>query len=209
MEYVSALSPVHRMHRDGRAFEDGTLNFLGIAAVTSGLDFLEEVGIDEIHAHVARHTARLLEILRRHRHDDGGPLTTIYGPPTTERRGGTVAFNLWDARGRVVPSGAVERAASERGICLRGGRFCNPGAAEAALDVPADAALRCFEEAEGTFTLRELAECLGDGAPVAAIRASVGIATNDADLDRLDAFLGEMAGRLASGAAMVGADATD
>ena len=41
----------------------------------------------------------------------------------------------------------------------------------------------------GTFTLPKLSACLGDGFPVGAVRVSLGIATNDEDLHRLERFL--------------------
>jgi hypothetical protein len=41
----------------------------------------------------------------------------------------------------------------------------------------------------GSFNLERLADCLGDEVAVGAMRASVGIATDDADLDRLESFL--------------------
>ena len=41
----------------------------------------------------------------------------------------------------------------------------------------------------GSFSLKRLAECFTADVPVGAMRASLGIATNDADLDRLESFL--------------------
>jgi selenocysteine lyase/cysteine desulfurase len=124
------------------------------------------------------------------RHADGRPAVALYGPADTEARGGTVAFNMLDPAGHVVPYGEVERAASARGISIRGGCFCNPGAAEAAFGMPAEESLNCFEAMpRGEFSLRELADCLGNDIAVGALRASIGIATNHADLDRLEAFL--------------------
>ena len=52
VRFVSTQNQLHMQHVTGRAFEDGTLNYLGIAAVPAGLDFLEEIGIDRINAHV-------------------------------------------------------------------------------------------------------------------------------------------------------------
>jgi selenocysteine lyase/cysteine desulfurase len=171
-------------------FEDGTPNFLGIASVPAGLAFLRQVGIDRIHDRIVDLTGRLLDVVGSVRHADGSPAVEVYGPRTVESRGGTVAFNLLDAEGRVVPYGIVERAAATVGISLRGGCFCNPGAAEVAFGLSADQALRCFRSMPpGEFTLAGLAECLDDDVAVGALRASLGIATNDADLDRLERFL--------------------
>jgi selenocysteine lyase/cysteine desulfurase len=50
-------------------------------------------------------------------------------------RGRTVAFNVVDRLGTVVPFRLVERRADAAGVQVRGGCVCNPGAAEAALGV--------------------------------------------------------------------------
>ncbi len=190
VEYVSVQNRIHQLRVDEGAFEDGTSNFLGIAAIAAGLDFLVEVGMDAIHARVGALTGRLLEILGGLRHGNGRPLVALYGPASVEARGGTVAFNLLDLEGRIVPFGVVVREASAGGISLRGGCFCNPGASEAAFGLPAGAALRCYQSmGPGEFTLKGLADCFDDDVAVGALRASVGIATNDADLDRLGSFL--------------------
>jgi selenocysteine lyase/cysteine desulfurase len=196
VEFVSVANRIHRLVPGASAFEDGTLNFLGIAAVQTGLAFLREIGMSRVHARVDDLTTRLLEILGAARHASGAPLARVYGPASAEDRGGTVAFNLLDAEGRVVPYGDVERAGGEVGIALRGGCFCNPGAAERALELPAGAMLECLQEIPlGEFSLKVLADCLGGDFAVGALRASVSIPTTDADLDRLEAFLADFGQR--------------
>jgi selenocysteine lyase/cysteine desulfurase len=192
VEFVTVATRVHRLLRGASGFEDGTPDFLGIAALQGGLSFLRGLGMDVVNRRVRDLTARLLDILEGARHPGGAPSARIYGPRSTEQRGGTVAFNLLDRDGRPVPYGEVERAASERNIALRGGCFCNPGAAERALELPAGEMLACLERIpRGSFSLGELARCLGGSFAVGALRASVSIPTTDADLDRLEAFLAE------------------
>jgi selenocysteine lyase/cysteine desulfurase len=192
VEFVTVQSRVHRLLRGAGGFEDGTPDFLGIAALQGGLSFLRDLGMGSVSRRVRGLTARLLGILRSARHPSGEPAVCVYGPAGVEHRGGTVAFNLIQRDGRVVPYGDVERAASAQGIALRGGCFCNPGAAERALDLPADAMLACLESIpQGSFSLGALARCLGDSVAVGATRASVSIPTTDADLDRLEAFLAD------------------
>lgn len=199
VEYVSVQNSIHQLRVGAEAFEDGTPNFLGIAAVPAGLDFLRTVGMARVHERVVDLTDRLLGILTALRHANGRPAVDVYGPTGTDGRGGTVAFNVVDPDGAVVPYGVVERAASAVNISLRGGCFCNPGAAEAAFGLPAADAYRCFTSMpRGTFNLKSLAECLGSGVPVGAMRASVGIATDDTDLDRLEVFLTDFVARGAS-----------
>jgi molybdenum cofactor sulfurtransferase len=196
VEFVSVENRIHRLVPGAGAFEDGTLNFLGIAAVQTGLAFLREVGMDRVHSRVDDLTTRLLEILTAARHANGAPMARVYGPRTSEDRGGTVAFNLLDAEGHVLPYGDVERVAGKVGIALRGGCFCNPGAAERALELPAGAMLDCLQEIpQGEFSLKVLADCLGGDVAVGALRASVSIPTTDSDLDRLEAFLADSAER--------------
>jgi len=190
---VDFVSVEHRMHRlvtGASAFEDGTLNFLGIAAVQSGLAFLRDIGMDRVNQRVNDLTARLLEVLGNARHANGTPALRVYGPLSVTDRGGTVSFNMLDAEGHLVPYGDVERAAGAEGIALRGGCFCNPGAAERALELPGRAMLECLEAIPpGSFSLKALAECLGGDVAVGALRASVSIPTTDEDLDRLESFL--------------------
>lgn len=185
VRFVSAQMGVQLLWSTGRGFEDGTLNFQGILALPIGLDFLEEVGVERITSHVMDLTGRALEEMAALRHGDGSPMVRVYGPRTTEGRGATIAFNLLTPAGEVIDFRVVEQRAGEAGISLRTGYFCNPGAAEFALE-HSDARVR---QCAGTFTpdsfnLWRFAECLQDR-PVGAIRASFGIASDAADLARL------------------------
>ncbi len=185
VRFVSAQNQVRILYRDASAFEDGTLNFLGIAAVCEGLDFMAELGMDRVQSHVMGLTAHLLSELGALRHSNGEPLVRIYGPRDTEGRGGSVAFNLIDPSGVVIDCRLVERAAADAGISLRTGYFCNPGAAETSFELPEDEARRCYDELAGdTFTLSQFSVCLHDR-PVGAIRVSLGMASNEADIRAL------------------------
>jgi len=70
-------------------------------------------------------------------------------------------------------------------VAVRGGCFCNPGASEAAFQLPAAATARCFEANDRHFNVQLFRDCLGPTTPVGAIRASVGLATNRQDVKRL------------------------
>jgi molybdenum cofactor sulfurtransferase len=129
---VSVASDFHYLLEGAAAFEDGTLDYLGIPAVEIGLRHLGAVGIDRVHAHVMRLTALLFERLLPLRHGTGQPLVEIYGPPHCAGRGASVALNFLDPDGRVVDERVVERTAQARRISLRTGCFCNPGGFEAA-----------------------------------------------------------------------------
>ena len=185
VRFVSTQNQEHLLALSGEAFEDGTVNYLSIAAITTGLDFLDSVGMERINRHVATLTTLLLAGLRALRHTNERPLVRLYGPQTAAGRGGTVSFNLLDPDGRDIPFEQVEERAMAHNISLRTGCFCNPGAAEFAFDYAAVEAYHCFHLLRpDEFTLQQFATCMNDK-PVGAVRVSVGIATNEADLRRL------------------------
>jgi len=186
VEFVSTQHRMHMLKAGAEAFEDGTPNFASIAAVPAGLELLGEVGMANVKRRVGQLTAQLLAELASLRYPNGGAMTRVYGPVDNHARGGTVAFNVVDRSGRVVPYQEVERAALERGVSIRGGCFCNPGAAERAFGFPAAESAACMERArrEG-FSVETFAECLGGNVAVGAVRASFGVASNEADIARL------------------------
>jgi molybdenum cofactor sulfurtransferase len=169
-------------------FEDGTVNFLNLPAVEIGLRFLERIGIDSIHEHVQTHVGQLLEILADLRHSDGSPAATVYGPGTTERRGATIAFNFLHPDGRIIDERYVDRVATKHSVSLRTGCFCNPGAGETAFTISRDT-LVGGEFGPG-MTLDDYVEAIGLPSG-GAVRASLGVATNDADLARFADFAAE------------------
>ena len=163
------------------AFEDGTLDFANIPAVELGLELLESVGIDLIHERVRLLTGWLLEELLTLHHGNGRPLVRLYGPRTTEGRGGTLALNLYDAAGRVIDHQLVERTAGERQISLRTGCFCNPGAGEVALGLTRQEIETCFAAGDRHLTYDDLRRCI-DPHEAGAIRVSLGLVSNFADV---------------------------
>jgi len=168
-------------------FEDGTLDFLSIPAVSAGLDFLERAGRDTIHDRVAMLTDFLLGRLADLRHPDGRPLARIYGPLGTEGRGGTVSFNLHDASGHPIDQDTIEQRAAEAGISIRTGCFCNPGAAEAALALDGDKIGACLDHLGPAALQHDFRSCLG--AATGAVRVSLGWGSTFDDLCRLFEFL--------------------
>jgi molybdenum cofactor sulfurtransferase len=169
---------------DGEAaFEDGTVNYLALPAVELGLRYLEGIGIDTIHARVRSLTAWLLDELAALRHANGGPVVQIHGPQTTDRRGATIAFNFLRSDGRLVDIRIVDDRAAERGISLRTGCFCNPGAAEHAFGIPREALLRRAESSALGDHLRALGIESGG-----AVRVSLGLPTTFRDVHRFMRF---------------------
>jgi molybdenum cofactor sulfurtransferase len=93
----------------GEGFEDGTLNYLTLPAVEIGLKHLQAIGMETIHERVRCLTGWLLGTLLSLRHRNGRPLVEVYGPHTTERRGGTVALNFFDPNGSLIDERVVDR----------------------------------------------------------------------------------------------------
>jgi molybdenum cofactor sulfurtransferase len=172
--------------RSGHArFEDGTVDYLGIPAIEVGLRHIERIGLDTISRRVEALGAWLLEALGRLRHSDGSPATRVYGPATWERRGATIAFDFLHPGGRVVDERFVDAVAAAQSISIRTGCFCNPGAGEAAFGLSGDT-LRAAEFGDETRADDFIAR-LGM-ASGGAVRVSLGLATNFADVFRFMAF---------------------
>jgi selenocysteine lyase/cysteine desulfurase len=91
---------------------------------------------------------------------------------------------LLDTDGREVDYKLVEDRANDGKISIRTGCFCNPGAAEFAFGYIATQSRNCFDLVSNEFSLEKLSECM-KGKPVGALRASLGIASNQADVQRL------------------------
>lgn len=184
VDYASVQLERHQLSTGPAAFEDGTPDFLGLAMVETGFDFLREIGPARLRGRLARLTTRFLDGLASLRHGDGSPLVRVHGPSSADGRGANVAFSVLDTDGRPMPFDQVERRAGEAGVAVRGGCFCNPGAAESAFGFEASATARCLDALDGAFSIPRFAHCLGPGIAVGAIRASFGAATNEHDLHR-------------------------
>ena len=116
------------------------------------------------------------------------PAAAIYGPRTWQRRGATIAFNFLHPDGSVVDERYVDRVAGEHNISLRTGCFCNPGAGEVAFTISRET-LVGGEFGEG-MTLDDYVDAIGLPSG-GAIRASLGLASNFADLHRFQDFAAE------------------
>jgi selenocysteine lyase/cysteine desulfurase len=163
------------------AFEDGTLDFANIPAVELGLDLLESIGVETVHRRVMRLCGWLIDELLALRHEGGGPLVRLYGPQSTDRRGATLAMNLYDAGGRVIDHQQVERSAGAQGLSLRTGCFCNPGAGEVALGLTRREIEACFPADDSRMTYDDLRRCI-DPHEAGAVRVSLGLVSNFADV---------------------------
>jgi selenocysteine lyase/cysteine desulfurase len=180
--YASVHADIHRLRRRHEGFEDGTQNFLGIAALAAGFALLEEVDMTRLSAHVARLASKFLAELTALRHTNGAPVARLYGPRDMRTRGGTIAFNVCDRDGNAIPYSDVEMKATRANIAVRGGCFCNPGCAEVALTLDPTRTAACLATLGADFTVERFADCLDS--PVGAVRVSFGLANNDDDIRR-------------------------
>ncbi|MBI4888147.1 MAG: aminotransferase class V-fold PLP-dependent enzyme [Acidobacteria bacterium] len=170
-------------------FEDGTLNYLAIPAVEIGLRHLESLGVETIQTRVRCLTDWLLQSLLALRHSSGRPMVRIYGPVTTEDRGGIVTMNFYDPDGHLIDYRRVEELAGQEGISLRTGCFCNPGAGEAAEGLTEHDVSDALEQT-ADMTMPRFLQIIThrDGKSAGAIRVSLGLASNFADVDRFVRF---------------------
>ncbi len=178
------------------AFEDGTLDYLAIPAIEIGLEHIQAIGIEVIHERVRCLTGWLLEQLLSLTQTNGSRLVRLYGPSTVDRRGGIVTFNFYGADGRAIDHRVVEQLANDANICLRTGCFCNPGGGEIALGLTGTELSTCFRQREhdSHFTIDDFRLCI-DGKSTGAVRVSLGMVSNLADVERFIAFAKGFIGR--------------
>ncbi len=98
------------------ALEAGTLNGHGIAGLSAALDFIEEIGVENIHQKEIALMKRFYEAVKEL---DG---VTVYGDFSTEERCAIVALNLWDYESSAVS----DVLAVDFDIATRPGAHCAP-----------------------------------------------------------------------------------
>ncbi|MBE7434192.1 MAG: aminotransferase class V-fold PLP-dependent enzyme [Anaerolineales bacterium] len=171
------------------AFEDGTLDYLNIPALEIGLKHIESIGYDVIGERVKSLTGWLLDNLTAMKHSNGVPLVRVFGPTSTEGRGGAVTVNFYDKNDQAFDHRFIESEANKVNISLRTGCFCNPGAGEVALGISRVELDVCFTSPghEDRLTLDDFRLCI-DGKSSGAVRISVGMVTNFNDVQAFLAF---------------------
>jgi selenocysteine lyase/cysteine desulfurase len=189
VNFASVQGDGHFLAANEAAFEDGTINYLNIPAIKTGLQHLEKVGIDIIAERVQCLTGWLLENLLSLHHSNGKPMVRIYGPADTQMRGGTVTLNFYDPDERLLDYRRIEELANAEGISLRTGCFCNPGAGEIAEGLSMDDMMAGLKDGPEMSLPHFLQVIQHRGNKSAgAIRISTGLATNFADVYRFMNF---------------------
>ena len=190
VNFASVQGQAHVLSPNEAAFEDGTLNYLSIPAVEIGLRHLQATGIETISERVRCLTGWLLDELLALRHSNHRAMVRIYGPATTEARGGTVTLNLYDPEGRLLDYRRVEELAGAEGISLRTGCFCNPGSGEIAEGLTEDDMRAGFSMGTEINLLSFVRMMQERGHKSAgSIRASLGLVTNFSDVWRFLRFI--------------------
>ncbi|HUF52465.1 MAG TPA: cysteine desulfurase [Dehalococcoidia bacterium] len=94
-------------------FEAGTPNIADAIAFGAAIDYLADLGMDNVRRHEVEVTAHALDRLRTL--DD----ITMYGPDDPERRGGVISFNFGDLHPHDVGT-ILDR----HGVAIRAGHHC-------------------------------------------------------------------------------------
>jgi molybdenum cofactor sulfurtransferase len=190
VNFATVQGRAHRLSPGEAGFEDGTLNYLSIPAVEIGLRRLSEIGIETINTRVRCLTAWLLRELLALSHSSGRPMVRVYGPITTEMRGGTVTLNIYDPDGHLVDYRRIEELASERHISVRTGCFCNPGTGETAEGLTEEDML-AGAAGGPDMNLARFVQLIQTraGKSAGAIRLSLGLVSNFADVYRFLQFI--------------------
>jgi cysteine desulfurase/selenocysteine lyase len=95
-------------------FEAGTSSYVDAIGLGAAIDYLEDVGLDRIHAHELFLTGYLLPRLAEI------PGVTVYGPKTLDDRVGVVSFNI-----EGIHPHDVATIFDNEGVCIRAGHHCN------------------------------------------------------------------------------------
>eukprot|EP00434_Breviolum_minutum_P022669 symbB.v1.2.020005.t1/scaffold1659.1/size107071/7 len=138
--------------RIAEKFEDGTVAFLGIAALKHGFDALQRVGgMAPIERHTSCLASELHQMLLALRHTNGEPVIAMYSRDRGIEggqlvQGPVVTFNILSAEGNLISHIDVMADAAKAGIHLRAGMHCNPGAASTKLGLPPEAIAQLAED---------------------------------------------------------------
>ena len=94
-------------------FEAGTQNIGDVIAFGAAVDYLSDLGMENVRAHEIEITTYALDRLRQLND------VTLYGPPDPNDRGGVVSFNL----GEIHPHD-VGQVLDQYGVAIRAGHHC-------------------------------------------------------------------------------------
>jgi len=171
-------------------FEDGTINYLNLPAVTDGLRFLSAY-LPFLPIRLSSLTSYLITSLSQLRHDTTGqPVVQVLSRIPTKRvknvgeqsdTGSTISFIFLSPSGEMLPLSFIEYAASTQNISLRTGCMCNPGGAAALLCLRKD-----MDLLYPGVTMKDFEKHVGR--ELGVVRVSLGLASNFQDVWRVLQF---------------------
>ncbi|MFT5385279.1 MAG: molybdenum cofactor sulfurtransferase [Saprospiraceae bacterium] len=183
---VAVKTPHYYLAENHERFENGTVNYLDIPAVKTGIDYIKSIGMNRINERVHSLIAYLIKSLKAIKHNSGSSVVKVFGPLDRKATGGNTMMNFFDSNEKHFSFEDIEESANKQNISIRSGCFCNPG----------------IDEVNSCLTYEELAKYFssrdkGDYHDMVsflhkmrgATRVSVGIATTKADLDTFINFV--------------------
>ncbi len=183
---ASANSPHHFLIDNHERFENGTINYLDIPALKIGLDYIETIGMTRLNERVKSLMNYLHTNLKEMYHSNGQNQLVIFGHPHRENTGGTMIMCFKNPDGSKIGFEKIDELANEKRISIRSGCFCNPGIDETNNCISTEEMTKYFTSREsGNYSdmISYLQKMRG------ATRISVGIATNQNDLDSFISFI--------------------
>ncbi|EKM53775.1 uncharacterized protein PHACADRAFT_260279 [Phanerochaete carnosa HHB-10118-sp] len=192
VDLVQAPGMVYRMSSELHSrFEDGTINFLNLPAITDGLRFLSAY-LPFLPIRLASLTHYLITSLAELKHDNGASVVRVLSRAPTRRpkavgeqaeTGSVVSVIFLSPTGEMLPLSFIEHAATTQNISLRTGCMCNPGGAAAILGLRNEMAML-----DDRSTMRDFEVQVGR--ELGVVRMSLGLASNFHDVYRVLRFAG-------------------
>ncbi|KAG2135595.1 PLP-dependent transferase [Suillus cothurnatus] len=175
-------------------FEDGTINFMTLPAVTDGLRFLSAY-LPFLPLRLSCLTHYLTTSLSCLRHDSTGtPVVKILSKFPSRRlksvgeqgdSGSTISLVFLSAR-EMISNSFIEHVAVSRNISLRTGCMCNPGGAASLLGIQGQ-----MERLYSGVTLKDFERVVGR--ELGVVRISLGLASNFQDVWNIVMFASSLA----------------
>ncbi|KAK0195963.1 pyridoxal phosphate-dependent transferase [Armillaria mellea] len=171
-------------------FEDGTINYLTLPAVTDGLRFLSAY-LPFLPLRLITLLYYVISSLTRLRHNTTGtPVVRILSRTPSKRlrsvgeqadTGSIISLIFLSPSGEMIPNTFVEHAASQHKVSLRTGCMCNPGGAAAMLNIQDE-----MKQLYTGVTRHDLENLVGR--ELGVVRISFGLASNFYDAWRVIRF---------------------
>ncbi|KAJ7072924.1 methyltransferase type 11 [Mycena amicta] len=176
-------------------FEDGTINYLNLSAVTHGLHFLSAY-LPFLPLRLSCLMHYLVSALSKLRHDStSAPVARILSATPSRRlasvgdqadTGSLISLVFLSPSGEMLPLSFIEHSAARTNISLRTGCMCNPGGAAALLGLETD-----MQRLHGGVTLDDFSRSIGY--ELGVVRISLGLASSFQDVWTVIRFAGLLA----------------